>query len=537
MVSKLGPKDGDIKIKFGGGLHTRASEDEIGEREAADGANFLLDLENTELRPRPPFDLIGTIPNGAEIRGGGSLLKSDGTVSTIIQAGANVYSWDGTSNFTLIGTAAATAQLRGHWRSHNWTLDDKLLLTDMNLVEVVKEWDGTTFQSVSFTNGTVGASGAAFGTFYAKYLSISNERAIFSHVRDPSVTIPHMIVGSERGDYETISSAQRPASSLSEADPFFLLSPDLKPINGHVEAFGTTIISTERGQLFNLTGASAKDFAFDDFYPGSFASGEEAVSYIGNDIIYGRQGRIESVRDTDRFGDTEADDLTRGIADKVMGYTGWRIVYNSRLNRTYLFPDDVSEVWVLNNAIRDEGKISPWMKWTTNHSLAFQPTFVMSMLDPLDGLEYVFMGDGSGNFYRMEGSGAGDAGSVEIAVTLLTRLYSMPLDAEANSMEGYIKYHKNNATDVRMTFEYSGMTAFDESVEVTLPAISGVAYFGGDFWFGGEVYFGAPFANRPIRQKFDVPGQASDFQLRMTTEGTEDFRINEVGLRFKMASQ
>ena len=38
-----------LVIKFGGGLHTRASEDEIDAREAADGANFLLDLENLSL--------------------------------------------------------------------------------------------------------------------------------------------------------------------------------------------------------------------------------------------------------------------------------------------------------------------------------------------------------------------------------------------------------------------------------------------------------------------------------------------------------
>jgi hypothetical protein len=54
----------DVKIKFGGGLHTSASADEIDQREAADGQNFLLDLDNRELRNRPPFDLIGTVPNG-----------------------------------------------------------------------------------------------------------------------------------------------------------------------------------------------------------------------------------------------------------------------------------------------------------------------------------------------------------------------------------------------------------------------------------------------------------------------------------------
>lgn len=532
MVSKVKPQDLDVTIKFGGGLHTRASIDDIDAREAADGANFLLDLENRELRNRPPFDLIGQVPNASEIRGGASLIKADGSVSLLVQAGASVYEWNGTTTFTKVGTVAATAQLRGHFRSHNWALTNKVLITDLSLTDVVKEWNGTTFQSVTFTD----EAAAPFGTFYAKYLSVSNERAVFSHVRDPGATTPHMMIGSLRGDYTQITVTDRPASSLSEEDPFFLLTPDLRPINGHVEAFGTTVLSTEHGQLFNLTGSSAKDFAFDDFFPGSSASGEEAVAYIGNDIIYGRPGRIESARDTNRFGDTEADDLTSGIADIVLTYTGWRIIYNARLGRVYLFPDDISEVWVFNTSMLG-GKVSPWMRWTTDHPLAFQPTFTMSMLDPSDGLEYVFMGDATGHFYRLEGTGsAGDGGQTDVVVEWLTRLFSAPLDAEINSVEGHIKYHKNVAAEVVLTFEYSGQTSFDEIVTVSIPALAGVPYFGGDIYFGGDVFFGVSGADRLVRQKFMPAGQAPEFQLRLEIAGVTDFRINEVGLRFKAAS-
>lgn len=532
MVGSVGPKDFDVVIKFGGGLHTRASEDEIDPREAADGSNFLLDLENRELRPRPPFDLIGKVPNGAEIRGGFTLLKSDGTVSTCFQAGATVYEWDGQDSFTAIGSVNALSKLRGHWRSHQWTLDDKVLITDQALLDVVKEWDGTTFQSVTFTN----EAHSAFGTFYAKYLHVADERAVFSHVRDPSGTVPHMIVGSMREDYTIITVTDRPSSSLNEADPFYLLTPDLKPINGHEEAFGTAIISTEHGKLFNVSGASAKDFSVDEFYAGSAASGDEAVTYIGNDIIYGRQGRIESVKDTDRFGDSEADDLTAGISDQIEGYLGWRIVYNSRLNRVYLFPEGVSEVLVFNTAMRG-GELSPWQRWRTNHPLAFQPTFVMSMLDPSDGLEYVFMGDSAGHIYRMEGSGAdGDGGQTDIATDWLTRLFSAPLDAKINSIQGYVKYRKNVGCTVRLTFRLSGTTATDELVTVTIPAITNVAHFGGPHYFGGEVHFGAQYENRLLRQKFRPPGQNSDFQVRVQVEGVNTFAINEVGIRFKVAS-
>lgn len=537
MVAKVKAEDYDVTLKFGGGLHTRASDDEIDPREAAYGQNFLLDLQNRELRNRPPFDLIGTVPNTAEIRGGGSLLKDDGSISTLIQAGDTVYEWDGGTTFTSVGTVDATAQLRGHWRSHNWTLDGKLLLTDLSLVETVKEWDGTLFQSTNFTDEDANS----FGTFYAKYLSISNERAVFSHVRDPSVISRHMMVGSKREAYQQITVANRPSSALSEEDPFFLLTPDLRPINGHIEAFGATLLSTEKGQLFNLTGQSAKDFAIGDFYPGSAAAGEESMAYIGNDVIYGRQGRIESVRDTDRFGDSEADDLTDGISNAVGDYSGWRIVYNSRLNRVYLFPTGVSEAWVFQTAMKD-GELSEWMRWATTHALAFQPSFVMSMLDPRDGLEYVFMGDEDGNFYRMEGSGAaGDGGSDSIATEFLSKVFSMPLDAEAFNIEGFIKYRKNVAVTVTLSFEHSGEDGpFNETVTIALPAIdgdAGVAHFGGAYYFGGNVYFGAAFQDRLTKRKFFPAGQSSDFQIRATVDSVNNFAINEIRLRFKAASQ
>ena len=148
------------------------------------------------------------------------------------------------------------------------------------------------------------------------------------------------------------------------------------------------------------------------------------------------------------------------------------------------------------------------------------------------------MGDASGNFYRLEGSGtAGDAGQVSIATEWQTRLYSVPLDAEMHDVEGYIKYHKSNAASVRIVFEYAGHTAFDHAITVTIPALSGANHFGGDYYFGGEFYFGVAFDGRLIRQPIQVPGQASDFQTRLFIEGTSEFRINEIGLRFRASSQ
>lgn len=531
MVKKIGPEELNVVLKFGGGLHSKASPDEIEPREAADGFNFLIDLENKNLRNRPPFDLVGTVPNAQEIRGGFSLLKTDGTVTTCFQAGGVVYKWDGT-NFTSVGTCNSGCKLRGHWQSHVWNLTDKVLITDLALVDTVKEWDGTTFASTAFTNEV----GSAFGSFYAKYLNVSNERAIFSNVKDASATTPHLIIGSTRSDYTKITVNQRPASTLNDGDPFFLLTPDLKPINGHIEAFGTTMISTEKGQIFNLSGSTSKDFAFAPFYPGSAASGSEAMVDIGNDLIYGRQGRIESVIDTNTFGNSQASDITSGIADIIETYTGWTAVFNSRLRHAYLFPTGVSEVWVLDTAIRAAKQVSPWMRWKTEHPIAFKPSFVMSMLDPVDGLEYIFMGDSSGNVYRLEGTGtSGDGGTSNIELQFLSKLFSAHLDSDAYDVEGYIKYAKGDTAAITLTFQWQGKEIFDRSIEVDFPAVTSASYYGGSAWYGGNFYYGS-FAGRLSRQAFFPPGDGNDLQVLVAYTGSNDISINEIGIRFRAAS-
>jgi hypothetical protein len=538
---KIGPEDLNVTIKFGGGLHTRASPDEIDVREAADGNNFLIDIQDRNLKPRAPFDLIGTVPNAASVLGGGSLLKTDGTVSTLFQAGNTVYQWDGHTTFTSKGTVAATAKLRGHWRTHVWNLTDELLFTDLALADTVKKWNGTTFSNVTFTN----ERSSGFGNFFAKYLNVSNERATFSNVKDVGATLPHLMIGSERSLYTVITVNQRPSSSLNDADPFFLISPDLKPINGHCEAFGTAMISTERGDIYNLAGTSAKDFSFNPFFPGSAATGSESMDVIGNDIIYGRQGRLESIRDTQNFGNSTSSDISAIIADQIATYTGWTTVYNSRLRLVYLFPTGVSEVWVLDPSIRDANQIagttspqqiSPWMRWKTNHAMGFQPTMAMSMLDPVDGLEYVFMGDASGKIYRLEGTGLnGDGGTNNIETQFLTKLFSARLDSEAYNFEGYIKYARDAAFTATLTFQYQGENIFNETITVDLPAASGAVYYGDSAYYGGAFYYGQ-MSGRMSRKKFAPPGQNSEFQVLIDVVGNADFSINEIGLRFRAAS-
>lgn len=530
MPTRVGPEDFPIKIRFGGGVHSRPSEDEIDERECFTGQNFDLDLENSSFRNRKAFDLIATVPNAAEIRGFANLYKSNGTSSILVQAAGNVYEWDGATSFALKGTCQSTAKLRGRL-THNFQLDDKVIITDLNLAEEIQEWNGTTFQQTSMLD----AGGTAFGNFKAKYCIVSNERAIYANVDDGTAT-PHLIVGSERGSWETISVSDRPSSSLSEEDPFFLIQPDYRVINGLVESFGRVVTSSEKGSCFQLTGDSAKDFAFSELFPMSGATGDESVTYVGNDVLIGRQGRIEALSGVDRYGDVENDDLTVGISNLVETFDDWTIVYNSRKQRIYCIPNGKSQIWTLHKSLAGQG-ISPWSKWVTRHSSAFNPTAIMNMIDPVDGLEYVFFGDSDGNFYRLEGSSSGDADSQDIKTERLSKLYTLTDDAEAYDIEGYLEYRGSlEAATIVLRFEFSGYSVMNEVMTLSIPAITGFTTYGGGFYYSNGEYYGTTFSGRLTRQKFGVPGQANNFQVRATVDGSTDFEIKEIGLKLTASS-
>ncbi len=521
-----------VVLKFGGGIHSRASPDEIDLRECAEGQNFTLDLQNREMRPRKGFDLVGTAPNAAQINGFISLRKADGTVKLAVQAGTAVYDIDSAYDFgSSIATVNTNARMRGRIEA-NWELGDKVLITDMALAQDVYEWDGTTMQAVTFTKND--GSTAWTNAFRAKYCIVDDERAIFANIYDNASSFPHLIVGSDRSDYTIISNDNRPSSSLGEGDAFFLIQPDLRPINGIVKSWNKIVTSSRGGSLYRLNGSSSKDFAFVSTFPRSGAEGDEALVYAGNDVIYGRQGRIESATATEQFGDVDTNDLSEDINDQIETYDGWTMVYNQRLQRVYCFPDNQNEIWVFHKPVLGTG-LSPWSKFVTSHTTTFQPTAVMNALDPNDGLEYTYFGDSSGNVYKLEGTGADQ--TTDIVVSRTSGLFKVPADLQAFNVQGWILY-RGLSTDVTVTleFQYAGENVFNETITEVLSGTDAGWYWGGSNYWSSDDYWGTSFNGRLIRKKFGVPGQSNELQLKVTVQGSASFQINEIGLNFSAAN-
>lgn len=519
----------EIIIPFGGGIHSRAFPQDINRQEAASGQNFDLDPQNRTLRNRKGFDLIGTAPNAGRINGFASLLKSDGTVSMLIQADDTVYDWDGDVSFTSKGTVSSNARLRGRIE-HNWQLDDKVIITDIALAQPVMEYDGTTLQNISFLSNP---STAWVGDFKARYCAIIDERVIFANIEDNSSAFPHMIVGAKRGDYTTLSVSDRPSSSIAESDPFFLIQPDYRYINGMVESFGILATSSRKGSFWKLTGGSAQDFAFSQLYPMSGASGNESVAFVGNDVVYGREGRIESLVSTDQFGDVSTNDLSLPISDLIDSFDDWTIVYNSRTQRIYCIPAGRSQLWVLHKPML-ETELSPWVKWVTAEAVAFNPTAIMNCYDPDDGLEYVFFGDSSGNIYRLEGASEGD-NSTAIRTKFKSGLFKVEgINEEAYNVTGYIEYKSENAITPTIRLIWQGQTILIQEITESIPAADTGAVYGGGYYYGdGSVYGSVTGLIR--RQQIAIPGQSEMFQLEIEIDDAEDFEIVEVGLKFQQS--
>lgn len=524
--STIQPNEQEARLRFGGGVNSRASSDEIDPRECAKGSyNFDLDLGNTQWRVRKPVNLAGTAPNAARINGFAQLIASDSQVTTLVQAGGIVYQVTAWDTWTQVGTCSTSARLRGP-RHHIWNLDDVVLISDLAGVEEVQQWDGTTYEPL-YHNLT--------GPFIAKYIFVDNERAFFGNVSSNGTATPHVVVCSALSDYLTLSTDSRPTSAATASDAWFLPTPDLKPINGMTGAFGLLVFSTLNGQMHQLLGADKTDFELTTLFYDSYADGDESITNIGNDIVFGRPGRIESLAGTDAYGDVELNDMSIKVSDQIASYTDWTIVYSSRHQRVYCSPNTQAELWVFHKPLAATN-LSPWMKWQTVSDFAMQPTTMWSMLDPDDGLEYPYMGDESGNVYRLEGSGsAGDAGSDDITAVRVSKLESAPALAQANQTRGVVKFRPQvgQTSTISITMYWQGNSVYDTTITFDLAgAETGATYSGTSYYNDGTAIYGNNFAGRLAREAFGIAGQANEFQIALQITGKTNFEINEIFIGF-----
>ena len=523
-----------MKLFFAGGLNEQQTPSLF---ECQEGYNFELGLKQSKLVPRAPLDLKGTATNASAVAGFLQLVKRDNTETTLVQAGAMVYLWDGGSTFTSKGTVTGTSKLRDTY----WSLGDYSVITDIAKTTVVKKWDGTTFSTLTHGLG---------GDFYAKYGAVHKNRVWLANVTSGTDT-PHLIVASKFEDPTSYSVTSRGSidTFASAAPAFYLLSPDLKPINWMGVFQDLLIISTEGGQLFKLTGSSPTDFIFIPFYAGSAAVGDEAAANIGNDVVYMKAGgNIDLLSSTDRYGDVAADDLSRWIPDRVTGLSAAIAVYEQAKQKVYFFVS--GKVLVLFKDLIG-GEFSPWSVYTTQQSFAFATLAAKYMKVPGSQNWSVFIGDSVGRIFDMNGTGtSGDAGASDIQVYRKTRYIHDgeggdrngrgALDLKGRVVDGIVTYRRiAAAASVTIGFDWGDEYNVSTST-ITLkgaPTASSGNYYGGTIYYSGTTsvaaYYslGNLFARKISSQTFSPTGKGPGCFVYLSLETSTDFQIDSVEIQ------
>lgn len=493
--------------------------------ECIEGYNFELGAKNTHFNPRKPFDKDGTATNAAAINGFIQLIKNDDTETTLVQSGDIVYLWDRTT-FTSKGTVSSGSRLRGTV----WTLGGYSVITDIMKLTVVKKWDGT-----SFTTLTTGLA----DSLYAKYSVVHLGRMWMFNVKAGTDT-PHLCVASEFENPESYDTVKRAKDSTFSTgnEAFYMVTPDLRPINGVALFYDTLFVSTVGGRLWKLTGTNSKDFAWVAFYAGSSAIGTETMSVIGDDVIYMKKdGVIESLRATETYGDIKTDDLSRWIRSTVEGLTDSIVVYDQTRQKVYFFIGS-NKLLVLYKEMFDT-QLSPWSVYKTDASTGFATNAAIYMRQPAGTNYYVYWGDGVGNIYQMEGSSAGDSGTTSIETYRKSRIFDKleradgsMFDPDIDVLRGRVYYRRVADIDLLLDVEW----AVDYSINRCLVPLDGpaladsAAYFSGPAYFGGSFYFntGFQFSQRTSTKGFSHVGKGPGFYLSTTVQSKQEFDIMKI---------
>lgn len=524
-----------ISWQFPWGLNENLDQD-LGEASA--GYNFELAYGQTSFVPRAPFDLAGTAPNGGTITSLMQLVTRANAQSTLVAAGATVYEWDGGSGWTSKGTVAAPALLRDAY----WALTDISIITDISLNNPVKQWDGTTFSTL-----TTGLGSA----LYAKYAIVFLNRVWLFNIKSGSSTFPHMILAcafenpnlfdpTTRGGPTTVGGG----TFSTGLEAFYLFVPDLKPINGVCLFANQLIISTDTGRMWNLQGTDSETFQFVDFYDNSPSVGQENVVTIGNDVVFARQGgAIALISATQNYGNVFTGNLSSWIPMSTANLNGFSQIVYDVLNQKVLFFTNVGKVLVLykNLLAQDRFQVlggkSPWSVYTTLDASDFVTQAARFMQIPGTTNYSVFWGDNTGRVFNMYGTGTnGDAGSSVIQALRTSRhigddiLNPWPWTQE--NIGGHIKYRRNQQTSLTLSLVWDEEYSQTQQT-VTLQGQSGAnsaAYFGGNFYYNGTSYYnqGFQFANYRSSINVDPGGKGPGFTATVSASSLAPFEVTSI---------
>ena len=386
--------------------------------------------------------------------------------------------------------------------------------------------------TVSPATGTITADGEV--TLYAKYSAVHNGRLWLFNVTTDATDTPHLMVASAFENIQSFDTAARAEDGTVTSDEaFYILTPDLKPINGVAQFNKELIISTVDGKLFRLTGNDATNYRWVDYFSGSAAIGTETMVNFGNDVALMRDGgRIDTLRQTDASGDVTVDDISRWIPMTTRNLTDAITVYDNDYQKVYFFVQ--SKILVLYKEHLYGSNTSPWSIFKTELDFRFNTLAATRIRRPgLDSYS-VYVGGSTGEIYDLNGVGDGDAGTEGIQVKRRSNLIE-ELDTKQGMLMGAIQYRRKGQVTVNMSCDWSeeyNVTTASVNLKGRGPLDIPSPYYGGLFYYGGDAYYNAGFLfdGKPTAQRFSPAGRGPSFFFEINTDSIYGFQIDHITL-------
>lgn len=594
-----------MRVLFAGGIN---ENNIIDPQECKRGENFELQISDTDFKPRLPFDLKGTATNSGTIGGIMQLIERDDTETTLVYEDDGVtptiYLWNGAATFTSKRTANIAADSK--LRSVYWSLDDYIVIVDINKNTPLLKWDGTTVSrlktglaagsAASVTSITRSGSTAtvtrtshgrsvgdlihiaganetdyngefeiltvptadtytytvpgspatpATGTItedrgvdvYAQRAMVHQNRMWFFNITTDdgtgAVENQHVALVSAFEDPTTLDQAQRAGTTgFTGNEAFFLVSPDLKPLNGATIFYKELILSTQDGGIFRLVGFDSTTFEWIDYYAGSAPIGCESLINIGNDVVFMRKGgNIESLIATEASGEVQANDLSRWIPDTVRDLQCSQIVYDQSNQKVLFFVPN--KILVLFKDILSTLPVSPWSIYTTQHASLFNTDAAVYLRRPGETTYSIYWGDDSGNIFDLNGQGSGDSGTTDIRTFRESEVNESPEQINF-PFTGKVAYHRLGESILNVTIEWS--EEYNESTAAVplkgpLDPTAGnwyndAAYYNGEFYYNE----GFQFTDKLTTKTFSNIGRGSLYIYNFEINDTSTFKINSIDL-------
>lgn len=386
--------------------------------------------------------------------------------------------------------------------------------------------------TASPATGTITADGEV--TLYAKYGVIHNGRQWLFNVTTDSDDTPHLLVASAFENTESYDTAARAADgAVTENEAFYMLMPDLKPINGVAQFNRQLVISTVDGKLFRLTGSDATDYAWVDYYSGSSAIGTETMVNFGNDVALMRDGgRIDTLRQTDASGDVTVDDISRWIPNATRSLTDALSVYDNDYQKVYFFVDN--KILVLYKEHLYGSNTSPWSVFRTALGFKFNTSAAVRIKEPGKQSYSVYVGGTSGEIYDLNGEGNGDAATTGIQTLRRNNLIE-ELNTKQGMLVGSVQYRRAGQVALNMSCDWSeeyNITTAIVNLKGRDPNVVDPTYYAGAGYYGGDDYYngGFLFQGKPTTQRFSPAGRGPAFFFEIATDSIYDFQVDHITL-------